>query len=154
MDYKIEAISYRNINDEYYELLLEADPSRSKVESYLKEGEIYAAKINGQPIGIIVSLPKDPETIEIINLSVSPNFRRKGIATALIKKTLILAKEKGYETIEIGTGSTSFQQLYLYQKCGFRMTAIDRDFFVEHYDEEIIENGLVLRDMVRLSQKL
>lgn len=45
-------------------------------------------------------------------------------------------------------------QLYLYQKCGFRMTSIDRDFFVRHYAEPIIENGLVLKDMVRLSQDI
>ena len=33
---------------------------------------------------------------------------------------------------------------------GFRITGIDQDFFVHHYDEEIIENGLILKDMVRL----
>jgi hypothetical protein len=53
--------------------------------------------------------------------------------------------------VEVGTGSTGVEQLYLYQKCGFRMTHIDRDFFVRHYSEPIVENGLVLRDMVRLS---
>lgn len=35
------------------------------------------------------------------------------------------------------------------------MVAIDRDFFVRHYEEPIIiENGMVLQDMVRLSQDL
>lgn len=34
------------------------------------------------------------------------------------------------------------------------MTHIERDFFVRHYPEEIIENGLVLKDMVRLAQDI
>lgn len=31
------------------------------------------------------------------------------------------------------------------------MTSIDRDFFLRHYEEEIVENKLILKDMVRLS---
>ncbi|RSU14404.1 GNAT family N-acetyltransferase [Vagococcus elongatus] len=150
----VEEIRYKDINDEHYRLLLEADPSREKVESYLKQGNIYAAKIKQKLAGIMVLIPKGAKIIEIVNLSVSQEFRQKGIGTNLLQKALTLAKEKGYKTIEIGTGSTSFQQLYMYQKNGFRMESIDRNFFVKQYDQEIIENGLVLKDMVRLSQNL
>ena len=65
-----------------------------------------------------------------------------------------LAPAWQYQTIEIGTGSTSFAQLYLYQKCGFRVVNIDRDFFVDNYDDPIIENKLILRDMIRLEKKI
>lgn len=36
----------------------------------------------------------------------------------------------------------------------FRITGIDRDFFIRHYDEEIFENGIQVIDMIRLSQDL
>ena len=62
------------------------------------------------------------------------------------------AKRKGYKTIEVGTGNSSIGQLVLYQKCGFRISGIDIDFFVRHYPEEIFENGIQCRDMIRLSQ--
>lgn len=39
----------------------------------------------------------------------------------------------------------------LYQKCGFRIVGIDRDFFTDHYPEPIYENGIWCRDMIRLS---
>jgi len=65
-----------------------------------------------------------------------------------------VAKTKGYKTIEIGTGNSSLGQLALYQKCGFRIVGVDRDFFVRHYQDEIFENGIQCRDMVRLSQDL
>lgn len=62
-----------------------------------------------------------------------------------------------YSIKDIGisiTGTTSFGQLYLYQKCGFRVVGVDQNFFTIHYDKEITENGLVLKDMIRLRKVL
>lgn len=61
------------------------------------------------------------------------------------------AKREGYQKIEIGTGNSSIHQLALYQKCGFRITGIDQDFFIRNYEEEIYENGIQCRDMIRLT---
>ena len=76
-----------------------------------------------------------------------------------MEKKLVLhaieqAKEKDYRTIEIGTGNSGVTQLALYQKCGFRMISIDRDFFLKHYEEPIFENGIQVVDMVRLEMDL
>ena len=65
-----------------------------------------------------------------------------------------VAKSKGFKTIEVGTGNSSIEQLALYQKCGFRITGVDLDFFIRHYSEEIYENGIQCRDMIRLSKDL
>ncbi|QGQ45538.1 GNAT family N-acetyltransferase [Metabacillus sediminilitoris] len=65
-----------------------------------------------------------------------------------------IARNKGYKTIEIGTGNSSIGQLAFYQKCGFRIIGVDLDFFIRHYPEEIFENGKHCRDMIRLSQDL
>lgn len=56
--------------------------------------------------------------------------------------------------MEIGTGNSSIAPLILCQKCGFRITGIDRDFFIRHYSEEIFENGIQCKDMIRLSKDL
>ncbi|MGX8177137.1 GNAT family N-acetyltransferase [Exiguobacterium artemiae] len=56
------------------------------------------------------------------------------------------------QTIEIGTGNSSIGQLALYQKCGFRIVGVDLNFFLRHYEEDIIENGIRCTDMIRLSQ--
>ncbi len=60
----------------------------------------------------------------------------------------------GYKTLEVCTGNSSIGQLALYQKCGFRMSGIERDFFIKHYHEPIFENGIQCRDRVRLTQEL
>ena len=99
---------------------------------------------------ILVLLPTHPRTLEIVNIAVSEDSRGRGIGQELLHFAIDFAKKEKYDYLEIGTGSTGFQQLYLYQKVGFRMTHIEPDFFIHHYDEPIIENGLPLKDMVRL----
>jgi hypothetical protein len=61
------------------------------------------------------------------------------------------ARRLGCRILEIGTGNSSFHQLKLYQRCGFRITGVERDFFVRHYEEEIIEDGIRCVDMIRLA---
>jgi ribosomal protein S18 acetylase RimI-like enzyme len=136
------------------ELLLLADPSRHLVEEYISRGQCFVAVQADSIIGVYVLLPTRPETVELVNVAVSENEQGKGIGKRLVLHAVDQAKAQGYRTIEVGTGSTGVVQLALYQKCGFRMTGIDRDFFVRHYKEEIYENGIRLRDMVRLSQDL
>lgn len=144
----------KQVTEQHYDLLGEADPSRRLVENYLQRGRLVEALEKNTLVGVLVLLPTRPETIEIVNLAVNPEYRRQGIAQQLIHEAMDYAKKMNFRTIEVGTGSTGIEQLYLYQKCGFRMVQIDRDFFVRHYDRPIVENGLVLRDMVRLSQDI
>lgn len=63
------------------------------------------------------------------------------------------ARLLGMESIEIGTGNSSIQELALYQKCGFRLKEIIHDYFVDNYDEPIFENSIQCRDMVLLQLK-
>lgn len=135
----------------HYDLLLVADPDKQLVEDYVKRGLCFDVSFNQTVAGILVLIPTRPETLEIVNIAVSERYQGQGMGTKLIQFALEYAKNNHYKTVEIGTGSTSFGQLYLYQKCGFRMTNIDRDFFLRHYKEEIVENKLILKDMVRLS---
>lgn len=136
------------------ELLLLADPSREIVEEYVNRGECFIAEMEQQIIGVYVLLPTRPETVELVNVAVVEEQHGKGIGKRLVMDAIMVAKTKGYKTIEIGTGNSSIGQLVLYQKCGFRIIGVDMDFFVRHYSDEIFENGIQCRDMVRLSQDL
>lgn len=136
------------------DLLLLADPSPSIVGDYLSRGQCFVAEIDNQIVGEYVLLPTKPKTVELVNVAVSPNYQRKGIGKRLVQKAIKQAAQMGYQTIEVGTGNSSLDQLALYQKCGFRITGVDTDFFVRNYAEEIYENGIQCRDMVRLIQYL
>ncbi|MFC4403849.1 GNAT family N-acetyltransferase [Gracilibacillus xinjiangensis] len=135
-------------------LLLSADPSQEIVEEYVKRGDCFVAESEQRIIGVFVLLPTRPKTVELVNVAVAEEHQGKGIGKQLVLEAIEAAKKKGYKKMEIGTGNSSIGQLALYQKCGFRLTGIDRDFFVKHYPEPIFENGIQCRDMIRLSQDL
>ncbi|MFC8688556.1 GNAT family N-acetyltransferase [Brevibacillus porteri] len=136
------------------ELLLLADPSVRLVEDYVQRGQCYVAVLEDSIVGVYVLIPTRPDTIELVNVAVGEAQQGKGIGKKLVLHSIEIAKSLGYKTIEVGTGNSSVGQLALYQKCGFRMNWIDRDFFLRHYEEEIYENGIQVVDMVRLSQDI
>lgn len=136
------------------ELLLLADPSRKLVEEYITRGESFIAEVEHEILGIYVLLPTRPETVELVNIAVAERSQGQGLGKMLVIHAIQTAKERGYKTIEIGTGNSSIGQLALYQKCGFRIVGVDQNFFIRHYEEEIYENGIQCRDMIRLSQDL
>ncbi|ETT72467.1 hypothetical protein C173_14035 [Paenibacillus sp. FSL R7-277] len=135
-------------------LLLLADPSPKLVEDYVARGQCFVAEADQQVVGVYVLLPTRPETAELVNIAVNEEFQGQGIGKQLVNHAIQEAKRLGFKTLEIGTGNSSIGQLALYQKCGFRITGIDRDFFIRHYSEEIYENGMQVVDMIRLSQDL
>jgi ribosomal protein S18 acetylase RimI-like enzyme len=144
-----------NVNEEPpINLMLLADPSRKLIEEYLNRGVCYVGEKNNEITGVYVLLPTRPGTVEIVNIAVSENEQGKGIGKQLLMDAIQRSTAGGYKTIEIGTGNSSIGQLALYQKCGFRITSVDCDFFIRHYEEKIFENGIWCRDMIRLSQDL
>ncbi|MCC9023615.1 GNAT family N-acetyltransferase [Bacillus nakamurai] len=137
-------------NEALYDLLLLADPSKEIADEYLVRGECYTAWTSDELAGVFVLLKTRPKTVEIVNIAVKESMQNNGIGRKLVEEAMKKAKQMGAATIEIGTGNSSIGQLALYQKCGFRLQAIDHDFFVRHYEEEIFENGIQCRDMVRM----
>ena len=155
---KIEELKYNiyKLDDKDpipFELLLLADPSRNSIDDYLHRGICFICKTD-EIVGVYVLIKTRPNTMELVNIAVKENMQGKGIGKELILHAISMAKKEGTKTLEIGTGNSSLQQLALYQKCGFRITGVDKDFFTRHYDEEIVENGIICRDMIRLSMDL
>ncbi|MEK7017307.1 GNAT family N-acetyltransferase [Bacillus sp. FSL R9-9410] len=135
-------------------LLLLADPSERQIDAYVQRGFTYIAKQEERVIGVYVLLETRPKTMEIMNIAVVEHMQGKGIGKGLLLHAIEKAKEYNMYKLEVGTGNSSISQLALYQKCGFRIFSIDFDYFSKHYEEEIIENGIVCRDMIRLAMKL
>lgn len=132
------------------ELLLLADPEEQAIQAYITRSKCYIKELDGKTVGTYVLLATRPHTVEIMNIAVEETLQGKGIGQQLLQHAIQTSKELGYRIVEIGTGNSSISQLYLYQKCGFRMVGIDKDYFTHHYNEPIFENGLPCRDMVRL----
>ncbi|OXM15720.1 GNAT family N-acetyltransferase [Paenibacillus herberti] len=134
------------------ELLLLADPSEAMIASYIGRGECWTLSEKGEAVlGVYVLIPTRPGTLELVNVAVLEERHGQGLGKRLVQHAIGRAQELGAWTLEIGTGNSSIGQLGLYQKCGFRIVGVDRDFFVRHYEEPIVENGIPCVDMVRLA---
>jgi ribosomal protein S18 acetylase RimI-like enzyme len=143
-------------------LLLLADPSRPRVEAYLADGLCYVATLakplpgaaSDAVIGVFVLAATRPHVYELMNVAVAENHQGRGRGKQLVHAAIVEARRLGAEVLEVGTGNSSLQQLALYQKCGFRIVGVERDFFKEGYGAEIYENGIRCLDMIRLSMPL
>lgn len=131
------------------DLLLEADPSPERIGAYLNRSRSFVAFEEGKPVGICVLEPLSPGVRELVNIAVLPERQREGIGTALLREAVARARAEGAWRIEVGTGSFG-HPLAFYQKEGFRASSIERNFFTENYPEPIYEDGIRLRDRIRL----
>ncbi|AWF80915.1 GNAT family N-acetyltransferase [Microbulbifer sp. A4B17] len=141
------------VSDAPLYLLLEADPSKKKIDTYLPGSWCFAAIDAGVVEAICVAKEIDTAIAEIFNISVSPKMRQQGIGSKLLKFTLSEITTKGVHKIELGTGTFGYQ-LAFYQRHGFRVDSVIKDYFLHNYDQAIIENGVQHKDMLRLSLDL
>ncbi|MFB4169445.1 GNAT family N-acetyltransferase [Virgibacillus sp. JSM 102003] len=135
-------------------LLLLADPSEDLIQEYLNQGQCYVAKIDNRLVGVYILLPINSNIIEIKNIAVEESEQGKGVGKKLVTHAIANARLQGFTQIEVGTGNSSINQLALYQKCGFRISGIEKDFFIKNYEEEIFENGIRCTDMICLGISL
>ena len=117
----------------------EKEVSKTKIDlrilKELKKDDffVYAALIGDQFVGWIhgIYIPKIGKwpmgILYIDELWVSANFRRQGIATALIKKIVEIKDELEIDCIRVYTENKSAKKLY--QKCG--LYVINQSFFME-----------------------
>jgi ribosomal protein S18 acetylase RimI-like enzyme len=137
-----------------YALLLLADPSQENIDKYLPKSAVYILEKEKQVLGCYVLFVIDTETAEIKNIAIDPLYQGKGMGTLLLRHAIDQAKSSKFKKLIIGTGNSSVGQLYLYQKLGFRIYSIIKDFFIRNYNEPIIENGIVCKDMIMLEKEL
>ena len=137
-----------------FALLELADPSSKQIKDYLNSGQCYVAKLDSQTIGVIVLVEITPNIGEIKNIAVSELFQGKGYGKVLLKYAEKISRELNYEKLIIGTGNSSIGQLALYQKVGFEISHLEKNFFIKNYEEPIFENGIPCKHMIVLEKKL
>lgn len=131
-------------------LLLLADPSEEKIRSYLSKSNCFVVASDAQVVGACVVQPRGAEAYELMSIAVRPDRQKSGYGTALLKWVIDFFGKSGARRLDVGTGTFGYQ-LAFYQRHGFRVAAIDRDFFVTNYPEPIFEDGIQLFDMLRLT---
>lgn len=143
-------LEYQKITDNYpYDMLLLADETREAIDQYLHKSDVYVVKSEQQTIAVFCLYPNSPTEIELKNIAVARDYQNRGLGSEIITKIFGIVKDQ-YNTIIVGTGEHSYQQINFYEKNGFERFGIRDHFFINNYPEPIYENGKLLKDMVLL----
>ncbi len=140
------------------ELLLNADPSEENILQYLSESRFFAAIEDEETLGACAILNQQRtghknSVIELMNIAVYALHQGKGIGTALLQHAITVARTLKAEKMTVGTGTFGYQ-LAFYQKLGFRVQSIERDYFISHYSQAIYESGIQHQDRLILELTL
>lgn len=142
-----------NKRDQYMRLFLIGDEDESKVREYINQGCLFLAEQSNTAVAVAIVVPtSDGNVGELKNIAVDAKAQGQGIRSKMIAYVFEQARDR-YNTILVGTGDADVQNILFYLKNGFRFSGIKKDFFDE-YKEQIISNGVVLKDMVLLTKKV
>lgn len=137
-----------------YELLLLADPSLELIKKYLKEGRLYQVELKNEIVGVLLLWEISSSVLEIKNIAVAQTHQGKGLGKQLLRFAEEKALQEEYSILRIATGNSSIAQLALYQKMGFEIVDMQRDFFLENYPEAIWENEIQCKHLLILEKGL
>ena len=135
----------------YMELLLIADEQENMIEKYLYRGDMFALYEDDLKALCVVT-QEHPGVYEIKNIVTVPKYQRRGYGHQLISYIADYYKEIGNE-LYVGTGDSPWI-LNFYRKCGFEISHIVKNFFIDNYDHPMYEDEQQLVDMVYLKRLL
>lgn len=136
----------------YMDLLLIADEQVSMIEKYLYRGDMFALYDDGELRAICVVTQEQEGVYELKNIATVPQYQRRGYGQTLISYVAAHYKPHGRE-LYVGTGDSP-GILRFYEGCGFIRSHVVKNFFTDHYDHPMYEEGRQLVDMVYLKQEL
>ena len=138
--------------DNYLEMLLIADPQENMIRRYLDKSDMFVLEDAGEVLTIGVVEPMKNKRCELKNLVTSQEYRRQGYGTYMVNY-LSEYYSVTCDVMYVGTGNNS-NTLDFYKQCGFVNSHIVANFFVDHYEKPIYENGIQLTDMIYLKKNL
>ncbi len=132
------------------DLLLEADPDLEKVKKYSETETVFVAKLESEVVGVLVLEHREGVT-EILNISIAKNWQNQGLGKKMIQHAIQATQRQGNRKLLVATGNSSIGQLAFYQKCGFEMVKIIRNYFTDNYEMPIFENGIECKHQLILA---
>jgi ribosomal protein S18 acetylase RimI-like enzyme len=156
-DYTLITVPSGAARERFLPLLLLADESLEQVRSYMHSGELYAfVGDDDVAVGIVLIIPAEQHSVELKAVAVDTTQQNRGIGRRMLAAVFEELRRRGVRRAIVGTANAGIGQLAYYQKAGFRLLRIERDFFspARGYPAVMQDNGIRLRDMVWMDLEL
>jgi len=156
-EYTLISVPPGTERERFLPLLLLADESLEQVRSYMQRGELHAfVGHDGVAVGIVLTLPAEQNSVELKAVAVDTTQQNRGIGRRMLAAVIDELRRSGVRRAIVGPANAGIGQLAYYQKAGFRLLRIERDFFApaRGYPAVMEDNGIRLRDMVWMDLEL
>ncbi|WP_129715145.1 GNAT family N-acetyltransferase [Pedobacter sp. SYP-B3415] len=130
-----------------YDLLLLADETLHAINRYLSASDVYVLKHDNKAVAVCCLFEVDRDCLEIKNIAVASEWRNQGLGSWMVDRIIQLATGR-YTYLIVGTADSGYSQIRFYERNGFVRYGARPNFFIDNYEQEIIENGIRLRDMI------
>jgi ribosomal protein S18 acetylase RimI-like enzyme len=131
-------------------ILLDAEEGEERIRTAMadEKNTNYAA-LEGEELVGAATVKWEEQESEILYIAVIQKCRGRGYGKTIIEGLKTEMRRRGVHSLVVGTANSSIENIAFYQKCGFRMYQVRRDFF--HYIQPPVkENDILMCDMLVL----
>lgn len=132
---EVSEIENRSFSVPWSKTSFEDSLKNSLIDFYVAVTESEEGKTS--VAGYILTLTVSPEC-EILNIAVSPEFRRKGIAEGLLNFVFGKAAEKRCDTLMLEVRESNFAARSLYEKLGFYAVGRRKGYYTNPSEDAIL----------------
>ena len=124
--------------------ITDMEEERRWFERGTKEGMLYlVARVDGKLVGGASIHPHAHKRSHVaeFGIFIRDGYRNSGLGTALTKMFIEIAKERGFEVLQLSVYATNKRAFHVYKKCGYKECGkLTRDikFLDETYTDRIM----------------
>lgn len=135
-------------------LLLLAEPSLPALRWGLQHlsDAVYRMDVDSQLVGAATMQWRD-DPCEIEEIGIAPEHQGQRHGRVFIAWLCEEARRRGKTAMQVGTPNASLGNIAFYQKLGFRMDHVRRDYF-RYYRTPRFENGIRVLDLLVFRKEL
>jgi ribosomal protein S18 acetylase RimI-like enzyme len=133
-----------------------AEDSESQIESAIDEGTAYVVHEGDTAIGVVLVLEHADDARELRYVAIAESHQRRGIGRMMLADVRAAEAARGTARLIVGTSCADTGNLDFYQRCGYRLLSIERDYFTpaRGYPPDFVLNGLPAVDIVWMDMEL
>jgi ribosomal protein S18 acetylase RimI-like enzyme len=142
---------------EAWEELLQLADEPEPLRRDLQRGVLYGLRDGqDQPLAAVLVVQGGDGWPELRAVAVAEDHQGQGLGSWLVTHVCERLRATGERRVVVGTASSGLRQLGFYQRLGFRVDRVERDFFVpkKGYPADLSENGIPSKDIVWMDRAL
>lgn len=100
------------------------------------------AESDADLLGYVLFTPSSSSQARVMSLAVSPDYRRQGVGTLLMRGMLDVLRGRGFDSVGLEVRVSNEAAQSLYADLGFQMAGVERGYYDDGEDAYLMEKNL------------